>query len=129
MTEGWVYFASNKEQTRVKVGFTKKVEARMSGLRTEVGHPVTLLACMPGTPATEAWIQKRFAGHLIEGEWFSLNDKIRQFIDLIGICRTTIHMNSSGVGRPRTVRHIADYPQCPCMNCRALRTLKREATQ
>ena len=32
------------------------------------------------------------------------------------------------VGRPRSIRHIVDYPQCACASCRASRSQKAKAS-
>ena len=65
---GWIYFARSGDL--VKVGFSRKLTARLATLQTHSVHPVRLLKKLRGTTADEKSWHRRFAHLRVRGEWF-----------------------------------------------------------
>jgi len=74
LTPGEVYFVRFGD--RIKIGFSTNVKTRMKA----VPHDA-ILATMPGTPAVESRMHKRFAHLRITGEWFRPGPDLMAFID------------------------------------------------
>lgn len=66
--QGYVYFVQGGD--RVKIGWSRNVDLRVSQLRTAAADDLVLLGSMPGDRAEERAMQARFAALHIRGEWF-----------------------------------------------------------
>lgn len=79
-----VYFIQCQKTRRVKIGFTKDVDARLKALQTGAPHKLKLLATIPGARKTEQLMHRRFA-HLSaqNGEWFECGDDLAEFLTRI----------------------------------------------
>lgn len=64
-----VYFAQD-ELTRVKIGYSRNVARRLSGLQVGQASPLRLIRTVDGGAATERWLHRRFSEHRLSGEWF-----------------------------------------------------------
>lgn len=75
-----VYLIGAIESKTVKIGFSGDPGKRMKALQT--GCPVTLsmLLTFPGGRSKEAELHEQFAALRLEGEWFSLERPIQEFI-------------------------------------------------
>jgi hypothetical protein len=75
-----IYFAQ-LDTGAIKIGTTRDVEGRLSGLESHYGRPLALLATMRGGRATERKLQERFA-HLRIGktEQFRPGPDLLEFI-------------------------------------------------
>lgn len=67
-----IYFARD-EAGRVKIGTTKDLNARLSGLQTGTADKLTLIRTIDGGEATERWLHNRFRASRIRGEWFGFH--------------------------------------------------------
>lgn len=94
-TESLVYFV--ERDGFVKIGTTTNLARRLRDLARggaimpqgmTIG-PMTVLATMPGTRRNEAFLHQRFAHLRLEGEWFLLEDEIRDFIAGLSCNRTS----------------------------------------
>ncbi len=86
----YVYFiaANSAQWQRVKIGYAKDVEARLSEM--QIGSPVKLsvlgkIACasLAAARALEISLHKRFDEYVVAGEWFALKAPLREFIAAI----------------------------------------------
>jgi len=80
---GNVYFIRSGARGPVKIGYTRKdPSARLADLQT--GSPVRLrlLGFMPGAPADERSLHRRFASLRLLGEWFHPS---RELLDALGL--------------------------------------------
>lgn len=86
----YVYFISANTQNwqRVKIGYAKDVEARLAEM--QIGSPLKLnlmhkLKCvsLENAKALETSLHKRFDEYAVAGEWFSLSQPLREFIEAI----------------------------------------------
>ena len=119
---GWIYFL-RAENGAVKIGFTVTPSSRLVSLQCTYG-PLEAVATIPGTVDTERWLHEKFAFCQIEGEWFRESDALSAFMRPLGVHPSFLEShrkNRKGGGRPATIRHVKNYPQCPCAKCRARR--------
>jgi len=75
---GLVYFV--RGPVGVKMGFTTNLSARLEKLQTGSAIRLTLIGTVPGTPAYETLLKRRFAGLQLLGEWFREAGALVQFI-------------------------------------------------
>lgn len=73
-----VYFADAGGQ--IKIGWSKKVSARLAQLQTGSAVPIKLLGTTPGGRAVERRIHERFAHLRLSGEWFIAAPELLAFI-------------------------------------------------
>lgn len=75
-----VYFVGS-EDGKVKIGTSAHMEKRLEALQTSSASRLRLLLTIPGGVSMETELHRRFA-HLREGgEWFTLSDEIRHFVE------------------------------------------------
>lgn len=82
ISKGEVYFVG--EGMAVKIGFTEDVKRRFSSLQCDHHAELTLLATIPGPPSREAELHRQFRHLHIRGEWYRLEDELRDFIGGLG---------------------------------------------
>lgn len=83
-TEGYqVYFIRVIGKDWIKIGFSKDPESRMVRLRCGQPYDLEIMATMPGGELHEALLHEAFREELIRGEWFTLSDRLRAFIEQI----------------------------------------------
>jgi excisionase family DNA binding protein len=68
-TDGHVYFLCGQIGL-IKIGWALNVENRTAILQTGSAEPLEVIASMPGTPADERALHRKFALLLVRGEWF-----------------------------------------------------------
>lgn len=76
-----IYFIANEEQQIVKIGYTKNNPlTRLFNI--QVGNPyiLNIIGVMEGSISMERELHEKFKHLQLQGEWFSLNDEINQFI-------------------------------------------------
>lgn len=71
---GYVYLAQAIGTSRVKIGFTQRLDVRLEGLRTASPFPLTVLRTIahPDAFALEHQLHRRYAAYRQHGEWFDL---------------------------------------------------------
>jgi Meiotically up-regulated gene 113 len=74
-----VYFISPDDGT-VKIGFTTCLKSRLRSLRTAHPKKLMILLVVPGTREDEQELHRRFSNLRVRGEWFKLDETIRDFI-------------------------------------------------
>ena len=89
---GCVCFVATADQKYIRIGFSPCVVRRISDVRRldlnavqQTAEPVTMLGYIPGTPATERWLQEKFAADHEVKKWFRASEKLRSFIDAMGL--------------------------------------------
>lgn len=76
-----VYFAQTRiDTTKVKIGFTSDLAARVKNLSVSVPGGVSILATMDGGKETEGYIHDRFMDYRLDGEWFEYAEPVRDFV-------------------------------------------------
>lgn len=81
-TQSCVYFFQS-ETGLVKIGFTTDIKKRMQGLLHGSPVPLTLLGTVAGDAKLEAELHTEFSTLRRHGEWFELNESLRQRIEAI----------------------------------------------
>ncbi|MGE4197653.1 MAG: GIY-YIG nuclease family protein [Phycisphaerales bacterium] len=78
-----VYFLYDDSMHAVKIGYSADPSVRLGTL--QIGNPTKLvmLGTIPGTPADEHALQKKYEHHCIHGEWFALDANERAEIDAL----------------------------------------------
>lgn len=77
---GKIYFVS--APGRIKVGFTKQPERRLTQLRTADMEPLEVLAITDGTRDDERGLHEYLQSHHLRGEWFADNEHVREAMAL-----------------------------------------------
>ena len=80
LMQGKVYFALCDQA--VKIGFAKEVSKRLAAIQVSQAQEVRLLGCIDGTQAMERDFHRRFKKHHIRGEWFRLEGRLAEFIEV-----------------------------------------------
>ncbi len=75
-----VYFITAHKSRKVKIGYARNLKSRMATLQTGNHSPLKVLHTLPGGAGLEAQLHGRFSDDRIQGEWFRLSDRIREFI-------------------------------------------------
>jgi hypothetical protein len=75
-----VYFLQQGETDRVKIGFSCRINGRISNLRSSNPDKLTLLATVSGARDAEARLHKRFSRYRITGEWYRLEGKLAEYV-------------------------------------------------
>lgn len=78
-----VYFAE-REDGKIKIGWSSDVMRRVFELRKYMGCAVELRACFPGDKRKENALHKRFASARETGEWYEPTKELSDFIASIG---------------------------------------------
>lgn len=73
-----VYFAQAGD--KVKIGWSRKVAARLAKLQTGNPAPIKLLGVTSGGPAREQEIHRQFAHCRVSGEWFEATPELLAYI-------------------------------------------------
>jgi len=75
-----VYFLRHGDTDRVKIGYSCRINGRISNLRSSNPDKLTLLATVSGARDAEARLHKRFARYRISGEWYRLEGKLAEYV-------------------------------------------------
>jgi hypothetical protein len=75
---GYVYFLVSNG--RVKIGFTKSVTSRMSGITTSLPTKIDQVVAITANRLDEKRLHSRFASYRRAGEWFTLSRPISMTI-------------------------------------------------
>lgn len=76
---GSIYFL--RRANEIKIGFASNAQIRLSQLQVSSPDPLELLGTIPGNREIERHLHWQFRASRIRGEWFSLSDDLRQFIE------------------------------------------------
>lgn len=75
---GLIYFI--RAHDRVKIGFTRALDARLRQIQKQVPYKIELLATLAGSPALERDLHARFSTIAIHNEWFEFAAPIIEFL-------------------------------------------------
>jgi hypothetical protein len=73
-----VYFAYTAGH--VKIGYSKRVSARLAQLQTGCATPIQLIGTMPGGLAVERRVHKQFDHLRLDGEWFIAHPDLMAYV-------------------------------------------------
>jgi hypothetical protein len=78
-----VYFISHPRTGRIKIGFTRDLNTRLTTVGANLAEQVSLLGNLTGGRHLEQAIHHELRGWCIRGEWFRDCNEVRAFIDLM----------------------------------------------
>lgn len=78
---GHVYFLRIGD--RVKIGFSTDPDRRIRNLETQGGSRADEVVTRRGSRALEAKLHRQFEHLRLDGEWFTMDDGIRQMMDML----------------------------------------------
>lgn len=82
---GFVYLITMEPDEFVKIGFTRAhPRSRLDTLQTGCPQPLRLMAYFPGTMEDEKRLHMTFNELRFRGEWFSVEDKLSDFLTYLG---------------------------------------------
>lgn len=84
-----VYFITDGSG-HVKIGWAVNVGNRLAELQSGNPNQLILMASVPGGCSVERDLHRRFAGHRVRGEWFTLAPEIADFIEKIPAAKTKL---------------------------------------
>jgi hypothetical protein len=88
-TEGWVYVVQWQERSReVKIGFSSDIRKRLVDFLTYSSDTLVVLKVFRGDRAHEAELHDKFERQRINGEWFIVDDPLKQFFKVYCPCDT-----------------------------------------
>lgn len=81
--ESLVYFILQRKYNAVKIGFTTDIDQRISAIRTfcPMHNDIKLLFWFDGSQEEEREFHRRFRSYRLDGEWFSLEGELKDFVD------------------------------------------------
>src|SRR5262245_39259110 len=87
--KGWIYFVETSDGQFIKIGYSRYVIKRMSELGTlrPGNFELRPIGYLPGDRRVEAWLHRVFAEHRDNGEWFQQCERIRNFIETLGLAK------------------------------------------
>jgi hypothetical protein len=74
----WVYFIYSGGL--MKIGYTTDIHRRLIEIKATSGHPVELIAIVPGGQKFETTLHRMFKSRKTRGEWFRPSPEIRRFL-------------------------------------------------
>lgn len=77
---GRVYFMQNGRRRVVKIGYSGDHIERLGSLQAASPDRLRLIATIPGSPAVEAELHKRFRAYRVTGEWFRLEGELAEYV-------------------------------------------------
>jgi hypothetical protein len=78
--QGYIYFVSSPESSRIKIGYTGNPEKRIESLLTSSPSPLETLKVIEGTVAEERDLHRRFSHLRQHREWFTDCPELREYI-------------------------------------------------
>jgi hypothetical protein len=75
---GYVYFI--RQQDKIKIGYSKNVDARLRQLQTSSPVKLELVGYIEGDQETEKQLHELFDDYRLSGEWFSYSEEIQDHI-------------------------------------------------
>lgn len=76
-----VYFVLDDKVPRIKIGRSKDVGRRLSGLRAEHGKHLNVITAVRCPPGIETYLHDLLAAHCVGGEWFAPEEAVLQVVD------------------------------------------------
>ncbi len=79
----WLYFVEAAEVSRIKIGLTGNLDARIQAIRTSSPVKVSLLHSLRGTARQERALHCRFIESQDHCDWFNATDDLRSLIETL----------------------------------------------
>ena len=88
-TEGWVYVVQWQERRKeVKIGFSASLKQRLNDFLTYSSDTLVVLKAFRADKPQEAELHEKFERQRINGEWFMIDDALKQFFKFYCPCDT-----------------------------------------
>lgn len=95
--KGYVYFIVNEEFTFCKIGFSEKPNSRLSEIQTGCPYRLKIHHSLTGTQADEYNLHKRYSHLNSQGEWFRIEDDLKEYL---------LSIKNKTTGSPSILRFI-----------------------
>jgi len=96
-TEGWVYVVQWQGRNReVKIGFSSDLQRRFTDFLTYSSDTLVVLKAFRANKAQEADLHVKFERQRINGEWFTVDEPLKQFFRFSCPCDTKEARQSFG---------------------------------
>lgn len=82
----WLYFISDRDRTRVKIGQTRSLVTRMIALQTANPYPLNLEGVVSRTHYSEREVHLLFSTDRLHAEWFEFSEPIQAWLADNGLC-------------------------------------------
>ena len=79
--DSYIYFIEQEKQNFVKIGFATNIKNRLGSLQTGSPYNLILRGYIKGDRNFECELHLKFKNYNIGGEWFTLSDEIKEFIN------------------------------------------------
>lgn len=78
-----IYFIGNKQERKVKIGYSmdRYMRGRFLSVQTNCPFDVEVFVTINGMKDTEKYFHNLFVKDHIRGEWFNMSDEIQEFIN------------------------------------------------
>ena len=80
---GYVYFISEPNLERIKIGFSADPKSRLQQLQTGTPYELTLMGVVDGSLSLERHLHDTLADYRVKGEWFTAAPEVRFFINCL----------------------------------------------
>lgn len=88
-TDGWVYVVQWQERNReIKIGFSTDLKKRLADFLTYSSDTLVVLKAFRGNIEQEAELHSKFERQRINGEWFAIDDPLKEFFKVYCPCDT-----------------------------------------
>jgi hypothetical protein len=88
-TEGWVYAVHWQDRKKeVKIGFSTDLRKRLSDFLTYSSDVLVVLKAFRANKSQEGELHEKFERQRINGEWFMIDDALKQFFKFYCPCDT-----------------------------------------
>ena len=80
---GYVYFISEPNLERIKIGFSADPKSRLQQLQTGTPYELTMLGYVEGDFFHESHLHRHLSDFRVQGEWFDAVEKVQIIVDNI----------------------------------------------
>lgn len=98
-----IYFIQPVDGGSIKIGKANSPPDRLRELQTGSPDRLKIIGMMQGDEATEYALHDLFARHRLDGEWFSPDDDLTEFIE------TVVNSRNPFLHYGQAVKRIAEY--------------------
>lgn len=83
-----IYFIRESGMGAIKIGITEDLSRRISSMRSNTPHELTILGSVHAGKKLEVYLKWRFSGARIQGEWFRPIDGLVKYIEELTAFKT-----------------------------------------
>lgn len=95
-----IYFARFRDAEPVKIGYSRNLHGRLSGLRRKFQVDLSFIRTMEGRLFTERWLHVYFADRHIWGEWFRFHPDMLTVIPPVERLDSIVERSITVTGQP-----------------------------